>query len=82
MGEFGPLVSFRVALGSGLAFLAAQLTDMADLQPPARARLVACALLFDAGRVGAGYGNLLFGRVFVLDGLDRAGQRRVLGERV
>ena len=29
MGEFGPLVSFRVALGSGLAFLAAQLTDIA-----------------------------------------------------
>ncbi len=28
MGEFGPLVSFRVALGSGLAFLAAQLTDI------------------------------------------------------
>jgi hypothetical protein len=28
MGEFGPLVSFRVALGSGLAFLAAQLTDV------------------------------------------------------
>ena len=29
MGEFGPLVSFRVALASGLAFLAAQLTDVA-----------------------------------------------------
>lgn len=29
IGEFGPLVSFRVALGSGLAFLAAQLTDVA-----------------------------------------------------
>lgn len=29
MGEFGPLVSFRVAVGSGLAFLAAQLTDVA-----------------------------------------------------
>lgn len=29
MGEFGPLVSFRVALGSGVAFLAAQLTDVA-----------------------------------------------------
>lgn len=29
MGEFGPLVSLRVALGSGLAFLAAQLTDVA-----------------------------------------------------
>jgi queuosine precursor transporter len=28
-GEFGPLVSFRVALGSGLAFLAAQLLDIA-----------------------------------------------------
>ncbi len=28
IGEFGPLVSFRVALGSGLAFLAAQLTDV------------------------------------------------------
>ena len=28
MGEFGPLVSFRVALGSGLAFLMAQLTDI------------------------------------------------------
>ncbi|MBE3640303.1 queuosine precursor transporter [Mangrovicoccus algicola] len=28
-GEFGPLVSFRVALGSGLAFLAAQLVDVA-----------------------------------------------------
>ena len=27
-GEFGPLVSFRVALGSGLAFLCAQLTDV------------------------------------------------------
>lgn len=29
MGEFGPLVSFRVALGSGLAFLSAQLVDIA-----------------------------------------------------
>lgn len=29
VGEFGPLVTFRVALGSGLAFLAAQLTDVA-----------------------------------------------------
>lgn len=29
MGEFGPLVSLRVAVGSGLAFLAAQLTDIA-----------------------------------------------------
>jgi len=28
MGEFGPLVSFRVALASGLAFLAAQMTDI------------------------------------------------------
>ena len=28
-GEFGPLVSFRVALGSGLAFLTAQLMDVA-----------------------------------------------------
>lgn len=28
MGEFGPLVSLRVAIGSGLAFLAAQLTDI------------------------------------------------------
>lgn len=29
MGEFGPLVTFRIALGSGLAFLLAQLTDVA-----------------------------------------------------
>jgi uncharacterized integral membrane protein (TIGR00697 family) len=29
MGEFGPLVSFRIALGSGLAFLCAQLLDIA-----------------------------------------------------
>ncbi len=29
IGEFGPLVTFRVALGSGLAFLAAQLMDVA-----------------------------------------------------
>ncbi|MFM2356460.1 MAG: hypothetical protein RLZZ528_2196 [Pseudomonadota bacterium] len=29
MGEFGPLVTFRVALGSGLAFLSAQLLDIA-----------------------------------------------------
>lgn len=28
-GEFGPLVTFRVALGSGLAFLTAQLLDVA-----------------------------------------------------
>ena len=28
MGEFGPLVSFRVAIASGLAFLAGQLTDV------------------------------------------------------
>ncbi|MEM1375098.1 MAG: queuosine precursor transporter [Pseudomonadota bacterium] len=28
MGEFGPLVTFRVALGSGLAFLTAQLIDV------------------------------------------------------
>jgi queuosine precursor transporter len=29
MGEFGPLVTLRVALGSGLAFLCAQLMDVA-----------------------------------------------------
>ena len=29
MGEYGPLVSLRVAIGSGVAFLAAQLTDVA-----------------------------------------------------
>jgi len=29
MGEFGPLVTLRIALGSGLAFLVAQLTDVA-----------------------------------------------------
>ncbi|WP_374645493.1 queuosine precursor transporter [Tabrizicola sp.] len=29
IGEFGPLVTLRVALGSGLAFLAAQLLDIA-----------------------------------------------------
>ena len=28
-GEFGPLVTWRIALGSGLAFLAAQLVDVA-----------------------------------------------------
>lgn len=27
-GEFGPLVTFRIALGSGVAFLVAQLTDV------------------------------------------------------
>jgi uncharacterized integral membrane protein (TIGR00697 family) len=29
VGEFGPLVTFRIALGSGLAFLSAQLLDIA-----------------------------------------------------
>ena len=29
MGEFGPLVTFRIAFGSGLAFLTAQLLDVA-----------------------------------------------------
>lgn len=29
MGEFGPLVTFRVAMGSGIAFLTAQLVDVA-----------------------------------------------------
>ena len=29
VGEFGPLVSLRVAIGSGVAFLAAQLSDVA-----------------------------------------------------
>lgn len=29
MGEFGPLVTWRIALGSGLAFLTAQLMDVA-----------------------------------------------------
>ncbi|WP_373050633.1 queuosine precursor transporter [Thalassovita aquimarina] len=29
MGEFGPLVTLRIAIGSGLAFLTAQLTDVA-----------------------------------------------------
>ena len=28
MGEFGPLVTFRIALGSGIAFLTAQLIDV------------------------------------------------------
>ncbi len=29
MGEFGPLVTWRIAAGSGVAFLAAQMTDVA-----------------------------------------------------
>ena len=29
MGEFGPLVTLRIAMGSGLAFLTAQLLDVA-----------------------------------------------------
>ena len=29
MGEFGPLVTLRIAIGSGIAFLVAQLTDVA-----------------------------------------------------
>lgn len=29
MGEFGPLVTFRIAIGSGVAFLTAQLMDVA-----------------------------------------------------
>jgi uncharacterized integral membrane protein (TIGR00697 family) len=29
VGEFGPLVTLRIAMGSGLAFLAAQLLDVA-----------------------------------------------------
>ena len=29
MGEFGPLVTWRIALGSGLAFLTAQMLDVA-----------------------------------------------------
>ena len=29
MGEFGPLVTMRIAIGSGLAFLTAQLLDVA-----------------------------------------------------
>ncbi len=29
MGEFGPLVTFRIALGSGVAFLCAQMLDVA-----------------------------------------------------
>jgi uncharacterized integral membrane protein (TIGR00697 family) len=29
VGEFGPLVTFRIALGSGMAFLAAQMLDIA-----------------------------------------------------
>lgn len=32
MGEFGPLVTFRIALGSGLAFLCAHLTDISVFQ--------------------------------------------------
>ena len=28
MGEFGPLVTWRIAIGSGIAFLAAQMTDV------------------------------------------------------
>lgn len=31
-GEFGPLVTFRIALGSGLAFLCSNLTDIAVFQ--------------------------------------------------
>lgn len=38
MGEFGPLVTLRIAMGSGIAFLLAQLTDVA---------------IFDRLRVGA-----------------------------
>ena len=47
MGEFGPLVTLRIALGSGIAFLTAQLIDVAIFdrlrEDKARGRMVARA---------------------------------------
>lgn len=56
MGEFGPLVTFRIALGSGLAFLAAQLLDI---------------VIFNRLRVGAWWRAPLVS-TFVSSSLDTA----------
>lgn len=38
MGEFGPLVTFRIAIGSGIAFLTAQMLDVGIFSALRRAR--------------------------------------------
>jgi hypothetical protein len=51
MGEYGPLVTLRIAIGSGLAFLTAQLLDVAIFRPAARRALVARAAGLNADRL-------------------------------
>jgi hypothetical protein len=51
MGEFGPLVTLRVALGSGLAFLSAQLLDITVFNRLRRAAWWKCAVGLAAGVV-------------------------------
>ena len=72
MGEFGPLVTLRIAMGSGLAFLVAQLTDVAIFRPLARGPVVACAAGLDPCRFDTGYGAVLYNRLFSFADISRA----------
>jgi uncharacterized PurR-regulated membrane protein YhhQ (DUF165 family) len=72
MGEFGPLVTLRIALGSGLAFLTAQLLDVAifDRMRAAKWWQAPC---FEHNRVDRGYA-LFFTIAFSASaGLHRTG---------
>ena len=80
-GAFGPLVSLRVAIGSGLAYLAAQLLDVTIFDRLRRGSLVAGALRLEPRRQRPRHRALLLDRLLGEPRLDRARGRRRLGER-
>jgi uncharacterized integral membrane protein (TIGR00697 family) len=51
MGEFGPLVTLRIALGSGIAFLTAQLLDVAIFDRMRASEMVASPCYFKRNRI-------------------------------
>jgi queuosine precursor transporter len=81
VGEFGPLVTLRIAIGSGLAFLTAQMLDIAIFDRLRDRRWWKAPLA--STLVGSTVDTALFFSIAFAAGfrLPRAGQRRELGQR-
>ena len=63
MGEFGPLVTVRIAVASGLAFLIAQMIDVGIFTSIARWRMVESSSGLDTYRQYHRHGNFLYHRI-------------------
>ena len=80
MGEFGPLVTMRIAVGSAVAFLVAQLVDVSVFRSAQRRRVVAGAADQHADRINARHGPVLLHRVFGKPEFCASGDGCVLGK--